>query len=47
MINLLKKLYENIWVPILGRFISIFIPLIEGKKTIIKPTYNLKHNRNK
>ena len=41
MIKLLKNVYIHYWVPFMGRIISIFIPLIEGKKPERKPTYDL------
>tara|TARA_Y100001968_G_scaffold331785_1_gene387668 strand:+ start:2557 stop:2709 length:153 start_codon:yes stop_codon:yes gene_type:complete len=40
--NFLKKLYVNFWVPIFGRLVSLIIPIIEGKKPAIKPTYDLR-----
>ena len=41
MNNMLKNAYKNIWVPIMGRFISGFIPLLEGKTPKKKPTYDI------
>ncbi len=32
MNDLLKKAYENFWVPYLGRFLMVFANWIEGKK---------------
>ena len=37
----LKSLYLKFWVPVFGRLLSNLIPLIEGKKPDIKPTYDL------
>ncbi len=45
MPNLLATLYTRYWVPILGRFISILIPIIEGKKADKPPTYKLEENK--
>lgn len=42
MINPLKLLYLKIWVPLFGRMLSIFIPMIEGKQPSKKPTYRLE-----
>ena len=41
MENPLKTFYVKLWVPIFGRFVSIFIPLIEGQKPKEKPSYKL------
>ena len=41
MVNILKSAYKRIWVPVLGRFISILIPLFEGKTPNEKPTYDI------
>tara|TARA_Y100001968_G_scaffold283272_1_gene281804 strand:- start:350 stop:484 length:135 start_codon:yes stop_codon:yes gene_type:complete len=38
----LKKIYEKVWVPILGRAVMLFAEYIEGKKPKTKPTYKLK-----
>ncbi len=38
---MLKKAYKKIWVPVMGRLLSKFIPLIEGSKPKIKPTYDI------
>ena len=39
--NLLKNAYKNFWVPVMGRFITGFIPLLEGKIPENKPTYDI------
>ena len=41
MNKMLKKAYKNIWVPIMGRFISAFIPFFEGEKPAKSPTYDI------
>ena len=41
MINLLKKCYTIFWVPIMGRFISKLIPLLEGRNPDKPPTYDI------
>ena len=38
---MLKYAYKKLWVPIIGRFLSSFIPLIEGEKPKKKPTYDI------
>ena len=38
---MLKKAYKNFWVPIMGRILSIFIPLFEGEPRKDKPTYDI------
>ena len=46
MNKLLKTAYKKIWVPVLGRFISILIPLLEGKTPEKKPTYDIDGEKN-
>ena len=41
MNELLKSAYKNIWVPVMGRIVSKLIPLLEGKKPEIIPTYDI------
>tara|TARA_B100000945_G_scaffold292268_1_gene267397 strand:- start:462 stop:605 length:144 start_codon:yes stop_codon:yes gene_type:complete len=41
MNKILKKVYKEFWVPVLGRIISKFIPLLEGKAPEEKPTYDI------
>ena len=38
---MLRILYKKLWVPLIGRFLSIFIPLFEGKGPIEIPTYDI------
>ena len=47
MNNLLKNAYKNFWVPVMGRFITGFIPLLEGKIPENKPTYDIDGEKNK
>ena len=47
MIDLLKNAYTRFWVPVMGRFISILIPLFEGKAPEQKPTYDIDGKRKK
>ena len=35
----LKTSYEKLWVPIFGRILMFFAPLIEGKKVKEKPSF--------
>lgn len=41
MNNLLKFLYERLWVPLFGRILMLLSTFIEGKKPKEKPTYDL------
>ena len=41
MLNILKSSYKRIWVPVMGRFISILIPLFEGKSPNKSSTYDI------
>ena len=38
---MLKTAYKRIWVPVMGRLISRFIPLFEGKSPDNLPTYDI------
>ena len=38
---MLRSLYKKLWVPIMGRFLTVFIPLFEGKESIESPTYDI------
>lgn len=44
--TMLKSLYKNFWVPVMGRIISIIIPLIEGKAPKKSPTYDIDGENN-
>ena len=41
MNKILKTAYAKLWVPIMGRFVSMFIPIFEGKASVTKPTYDI------
>ena len=41
MNNILKNAYKRFWVPVMGRFISKLIPLLEGKPPNKYPTYDI------
>tara|TARA_Y100001968_G_scaffold69575_1_gene60713 strand:+ start:245 stop:394 length:150 start_codon:yes stop_codon:yes gene_type:complete len=43
MIKILQKAYVKFWVPVMGRFISKLIPLVEGKVPDKLPTYDIDH----
>ncbi len=38
---MLKTFYKKFWVPVMGRIISVFIPLLEGKYPDQVPTYDI------
>ena len=38
---MLKSAYKKFWVPVMGRLVSIIIPLIEGKPPNDLPTYDI------
>tara|TARA_B100000965_G_scaffold388129_1_gene392346 strand:- start:370 stop:525 length:156 start_codon:yes stop_codon:yes gene_type:complete len=38
---MLKSLYKNFWVPVMGRLLSKIIPLIEGESPNQSPTYDI------
>ena len=38
---MLKSAYKNFWVPVMGRLVSSLIPLLEGKRTLVPPTYDI------
>ena len=41
MIKKLKYAYMKFWVPVMGRFISKFIPIFEGKAPEKPPTFDI------
>ena len=47
MNKILKNAYKKFWVPVLGRFISRMIPLIEGKTPDKTPTYDIDGDNSK
>ena len=38
---MLKSLYKNFWVPVMGRLVSRLIPFLEGKPPNKLPTYDI------
>ena len=44
---ILKNAYKTFWVPVMGRFISGLIPLLEGKAPEKNPTYDIDGVRKK
>ena len=47
MKKILKSAYSNLWVPIMGRFLSKLIPLLEGKAPEKMPTYDIDGKKSK
>ena len=45
MSKILKDAYTKFWVPVMGRFVSILIPLLEGKAPEKPPTYDIDGNK--
>ena len=45
MDKILKNAYSRIWVPVLGRILSAFIPLLEGEPPKKKPTYDIDDDK--
>ena len=41
MKKILKSAYKSFWVPVMGRFVSKLIPLLEGKAPQKLPTYDI------
>ena len=41
MTKMLKYAYTKFWVPVMGRFISKLIPILEGKAPEIPPTFDI------
>ena len=44
--KILKNAYKNFWVPVMGRFISELIPLLEGKSPQKRPTFDIDGDKN-
>ena len=42
---MLRSLYKKVWVPIMGKFLSVLIPLFEGKEPIEIPTYDIDREK--
>ena len=47
MSKFLKNSYKRFWVPVMGRFLSRLIPLLEGKPPERIPTYDIDGDKNK
>ena len=47
MKTILKNAYKRVWVPFMGRLVTILIPLIEGKNPEKTPTYDIDGDRQK
>ena len=47
MNKILQKAYTRFWVPVMGRFVSKLIPLLEGKAPEKKPTYDIDFDKRK
>ena len=47
MIKLLKNAYKVFWVPVMGRFVSKLIPMLEGKPPEKPPTYDIDGDKSK
>ena len=41
MKKFLKNSYKRFWVPVMGRFVSVLIPWLEGKSPETIPTYDI------
>ena len=47
MNKILKNAYTKIWVPVMGRIITKFIPLFEGESPEKPPTYEIDGKKSK
>ena len=47
MNKILKNAYIKFWVPVMGRLVSILIPMFEGKPPEKKPTYDIDRDKSK
>ena len=47
MNKMLKNTYAKLCVPVMGRFISKLIPLLEGKTPEKPPTYDIDRDKSK
>ena len=47
MNKFLKNAYKSFWVPVMGRFVSRLIPLLEGKAPEKIPTYDIDGDKKK
>ncbi len=44
---MLKTAYKRFWVPVMGRMLSILIPLLEGKSPNQDPTFDIDGDQTK
>jgi len=44
---MLKKAYKHLWVPIMGRILTVFIPVLEGRAAKEKPSYDIDAEKKK
>ena len=44
---MLNKAYKKFWVPIMGRILAKFIPMLEGGEPKQKPTYDIDGTKKK
>tara|TARA_B100000965_G_C19249924_1_gene608270 strand:+ start:372 stop:542 length:171 start_codon:yes stop_codon:yes gene_type:complete len=44
---MLKTFYKKIWVPVMGRLVSMLIPLLEGKSPTQVPTFDIDGDKKK
>ena len=42
---MLKTFYKKIWVPVMGRLVSMLIPLLEGKPPAEPPTFDIDSDK--
>tara|TARA_Y100001968_G_C19092760_1_gene588538 strand:- start:304 stop:450 length:147 start_codon:yes stop_codon:yes gene_type:complete len=42
---MLKSAYKRIWVPVMGRLLSILIPFLEGREPKDLPTYDIDSDK--
>ena len=47
MNKFLKNAYTKFWVPVMGRFVTKLIPLLEGKVPEKTPTYDIDGDKYK
>tara|TARA_B100000945_G_scaffold121827_1_gene96839 strand:+ start:656 stop:799 length:144 start_codon:yes stop_codon:yes gene_type:complete len=47
MNKILQKAYARLWVPVMGRFISKLIPILEGKPPRKSPTFDIDGDKSK
>ena len=44
---MLKTFYKKFWVPVMGRLVSLLIPLLEGKAPHQVPTFDIDGDKKK